>query len=536
MIRIYADGGLVYDSRLEDYALLELRYTAALNKGGTAELVMPPVNPAYGRFSAYRTITEIVRDGEVLFRGRPLYTEDDLNNNRKVVFEGELCFFGDVPLRPYLYQTTPEEIFSDMVSAYNKQVEEYKRFRVGAVTVTDPNDYVRMESGEAVSVLEGLNRLSSRCGGYYVFTTASDGARMINWLAEIGTRSAQEIVFGENLLDFSRTGENTDIATGILPYGAMNETTGERLTISAVNNGTDYLVDEEAAALRGTIIKTVIWDDVTVAENLLRKADAWLRENRNIVTSLDLTAIDLSRLEKSIDAYRLGDLIHVRSKPHGVDDDFQLAERTEDLLNVADGRIVLGKTTKSLTGDTVRMEQSAKNDLNRVTREIEAGYTAGIRNAVEETERTLTSLIDQTGQSILLEVSNTYATNGEVAEAVSTQLKVLEDSVNIQFRTLRAIVDENGSDAETRFSEIYEYIRFEGSSITLGSSESAITLTVENDMIVFRRNGVAFGWWDGVDFHTGNIIVDVNERAQFGNFAFVPRSDGSLSFLKVGGN
>ena len=71
-------------------------------------------------------------------------------------------------------------------------------------------------------------------------------------------------------------------------------------------------------------------------------------------------------------------------------------------------------------------------------------------------------------------------------------------------------------------------------SIVLGASDSAITLTVENDMIVFKRNGEQFGWWDGVDFHTGNIVVELNERAQFGNFAFVPRSDGSLSFLKVG--
>lgn len=48
-------------------------------------------------------------------------------------------------------------------------------------------------------------------------------------------------------------------------------------------------------------------------------------------------------------------------------------------------------------------------------------------------------------------------------------------------------------------------------------------------------DSVAFGSWNGTDFYTGNIIVRVTERAQFGNFAFIPRTDGSLSFLKVGG-
>jgi hypothetical protein len=52
-------------------------------------------------------------------------------------------------------------------------------------------------------------------------------------------------------------------------------------------------------------------------------------------------------------------------------------------------------------------------------------------------------------------------------------------------------------------------------------------------MISFKKGGQQFGWWDGTDFHTGNIIVDVDERAQFGNFAFIPRADGSLMFLKV---
>ena len=50
MIKIYADGALIYDSRLrepgKDYTLLGLKTTIALNKGGTAVIVMPPDHPA----------------------------------------------------------------------------------------------------------------------------------------------------------------------------------------------------------------------------------------------------------------------------------------------------------------------------------------------------------------------------------------------------------------------------------------------------------------------------------------------------------
>ena len=59
-------------------------------------------------------------------------------------------------------------------------------------------------------------------------------------------------------------------------------------------------------------------------------------------------------------------------------------------------------------------------------------------------------------------------------------------------------------------------------------------LSLDNDMVIFKKNGQQFGWWDGVDFHTGNIVIGVTERAQFGSFAFIPRENG-LSFLEVGG-
>jgi hypothetical protein len=99
---------------------------------------------------------------------------------------------------------------------------------------------------------------------------------------------------------------------------------------------------------------------------------------------------------------------------------------------------------------------------------------------------------------------------------------------------IRDTIDE---EVQPKFDELYNYIRIdtETGSMTFGSSENNITLRLENDKISFRKNDVEFGWWDGHDFHTGNIMVEVNERAQFGNFAYIPRSDGSLSFLKVGG-
>ena len=115
-----------------------------------------------------------------------------------------------------------------------------------------------------------------------------------------------------------------------------------------------------------------------------------------------------------------------------------------------------------------------------------------------------------------------------IEESIASLL-VENDNINLKFDKKTTEIN----DVESKLTEFYKYFRFTENGLEIRSSNSIITLEIDNDMIVFKKNGVKFGWWDGENFHTGNIVVEVNERAQFGNFAFVPRSSGSLSFLKV---
>ena len=122
----------------------------------------------------------------------------------------------------------------------------------------------------------------------------------------------------------------------------------------------------------------------------------------------------------------------------------------------------------------------------------------------------------------------------EYTEALSSDLSIQADAIQMDFDRLVRQTEEVDGELQTFVTRFNKYIRFDSdTAITIGSSDSEITLDIDNSGIMFSRSGIPFGWWDGVDFHTGNIVVEVNERAQLGNFAFVPRSDGSLSLLKV---
>ena len=368
MIQVYADDRLAYDSRLEKYDLLALKVTTGLNVGGTAEIVMPASHPAYGFFTSYKTIVTIYRDGVLRFRGRALYQAVNFLGDKTVTCEGELCFLRDSINRPYKYQASPRSIFVTLINAHNnQQPDSAKRFNVGEVTVVDSNDYVLLESESAETILDTLNKAVERCGGYVTINHYEDGSRDINWLAEIGDQSGQTIEFGENLLDFASTGANTkNLATGLVPFGARDEKTKKRITIASVNGGKDYILAEDAIAERGVIMATHTWDDVTVPANLLKKAKAYLNEAKLFITSLTLTALDLSYMDKSIDTFTVGDQIAVKSIPHGVNETFQLTQLTEDLLNPAASNITLGKDVLSLTGESAATDKRGQTALDSV--------------------------------------------------------------------------------------------------------------------------------------------------------------------------
>ena len=103
-------------------------------------------------------------------------------------------------------------------------------------------------------------------------------------------------------------------------------------------------------------------------------------------------------------------------------------------------------------------------------------------------------------------------------------------------KTENEILDING-EVSANSEKMEKHFVFDENGLTIKAGEGSIRLVLDNDGIGFYKGEAIeqnrFGWWDGVDFHTGNIVVEVNERAQFGDFAFVPRSNGSLSFLKI---
>ena len=534
IVQAFADGVLFYDSRLDGYELLTLTTTSGLNKGGTAEIKLPADHPAYNSFVGYKTVIEIYRDNVLMWRGRVLYVSDDFYKRRTLTCEGERCFLSDAVMRPYIYQDSPANIFTNVVETYNTQVGADKQFKLGTCDVVDANDYVRLESSNAEQILDVLDKLVERCGGYITFTTNTDGERAINWLTSLSYANNQAIEFGENLLDYARTDANTDLVTRVIPYGAQledEEGVKSRVTIESVNDGLDFIQDDEAVQLRGVITRPVYWDDVTEPINLLRKARQYLDERKNIITALTLSAVDLADFGLDFDTFREGDLVQVISAPHKVDDYFLLQERAVDWLNPSGGTVSLGREQSSLTGSDAAGDKQAANELNRVEQSLRAEYTANVAAAIQEAKSTLSSLISQTADAIRLAVSETYVTAEGIEGAVSSSLTQFKDSFEFAFQALEKTVDDNDTSARERLSLIESFVRIENGNLILGENGNEIELHLENDILYFLSDGTEVAYFSNKKL----FITDAEflHSLIVGTIGIVPRQNGNTSIVRI---
>lgn len=359
MYQIYADNTLIYDSTLYDYKIGKGIVTLETNKSGSFVFSVYPDHFFYDSFVRLKTVIKVMRSGKILFRGRILNDVTDYWNNKVITCEGELGFLQDSIIRPYSFSGTPEELFKKFVNDHNSQVDDFKKFKIGTITVVDGNDYIARENTAYETTISNLNSrlIEDSLGGYFYITHGEDGTEEIptlHYIADFTKVSSQIVEFGSNLKDYTKTITGENIATAIIPLGAEvddgnNDTPNPRLTISSVNDGKDYIYSPEAVALYGWIFKSVTWDDVTIASNLLTKGREYLNSVINQNITIELTAIDLHLLDRSIESFNVGDYIRVVSKPHKFDSTLLCNKQTIDLLKPDNDTLTLGYTYSTFT-------------------------------------------------------------------------------------------------------------------------------------------------------------------------------------------
>lgn len=384
------------------------------NINGKAEFTVYPNHPNYSKVKKLTTDI-IIYNGKVPeFYGRVLYDDETFNGSKKVFVEGELAFFCDSVQRPKVYHNySVQEYLQDIIDNHNSQVEERKQFVLGRVTVKDTNDSLYRYSNWEDTRTILSDKLSDRLGGHFVIRH-EEGLRILDYLSDDDyyVNSKQGIEFGKNLLDFAKNMDASDLATCIIPLGAklaredqdesLEAIKEQRLTIADINGGVDYVTDDNAVAAYGKIYKTVTYDDVTVAENLKKKGEEYLRSVQYEKMVLECKAVDLSLLDGNMDEFRVGSRVRCTSKPNGLDSWFPVSKKTIYLTQFSKNTITLGDDTENATYTSSNRQETANMEqvINNLPTKSEI-----LQEALENAQDLINS---QTGNGYAIHVPNEF--------------------------------------------------------------------------------------------------------------------------------
>lgn len=528
---VYCDNELLFDPRIDELAIFDKKIALEVNKTGSFDFKIYPSHPMYDRIKRLKSSIEVYQDAYMVFRGRVLDDVQDFDNAKDVICEGDLAFLNDGIIRPYTYSGSVSGFLSYILMEYNAQVEETKRFVLGSVTVTDPNDYITRSSITAASAWDVVNDKLIKLLGGYIRIRRSGGINYMDYLEDSTMQSLQEIKLGENLLDLNKEIKGQDIVTALIPYGAkLGNDTDERLTIAAVNGGIDYVFNQEAVDAYGWIFDTKIWDDVAIGSNLLTKAAAELASRINLNVSLDVSAIDLSMTDDQIDKLRFFEYVKVNSPAHQLNEFMLVQKLTIDMDNPQNNKLTLGTNYATFSESQLNTEKAIENVSNNLSE-----TNTKTQNYVTEQVTTLNSNIEQSASAIRMDVSETYTSKSDLEQYkldVSTSLTQTKDAFTFDFSTLEQLVSDLGGETSASFTEIRKFIQFLNGDIILGEVGNPLKLKIENDRIAFILNGLEVAYWSDSNFYITEARILTSIR--IGNYAFIPRSNGNLSFKWVG--
>ncbi|REJ29290.1 phage tail protein [Caldibacillus debilis] len=347
-----------------------------INKIDSFEMSFYLNNPAYGKLKPFKTLINVLntKTGKYEFEGRVLrlegrMTEDGLHTFSWIC-EGELGYLHDSQQKHREWRGTPKDLFISLLNYHNSQVEPHKQFEPGIFEVTNTTDNLYVyTSAEKTTFEEIEDKILNRVGGE-LRIRKENGVRYLDVLERIGEDKQTEIRIAKNLKSISQNVDPTEIITRLTPLGARIESddpeatdaSQARLTIEEVNNGIPYIDRPDLIAEFGIQGGAVVWDDITLPENLLAAGQGWLNEQKVVLVQYEVSALDLSLIGLDIDFFDVGNSYPVKNPVMNIDERLRIIGKTTDINNPQESSLKIGDKFKTL--------DEYQHDANRAARRV----------------------------------------------------------------------------------------------------------------------------------------------------------------------
>ena len=523
-----------------------------------------PNNAGYDLIQSRKTIIRATNTttGRVEFAGRVLLPRNKMDANglvsKSVTCESFLGYLYD-SMQPYAPEETMtlNEFIDLVLSNHNAQVEAEKWIFRGKVDVdvagTD-NVYKGLQYQNSFVTLK--TKLVDVYGGELEIEEI-DGVLYLNYLKQIGTTRATKIKVGRNMQQAEREVNPLNIITRVIPLGAKIKTTvtdadgntseqetEERLTLVGYtpSGGSEmtvpYIDDEEKIEAFGVVVGTLDLPDITEQSNLYARTMEFLTKGNRLDLSHSITALDLKENGQDIDGFYCGDSYPVENPLIGIDDTLRVIKKTININAPYKSSLTIGEKKATLSS----IQKTETEKINIQLQQM-AGIVQQLGNAqanISSQVVTLSTNLTQTINAIISEALATYVTTEnleKVKQDISTAITQTAEDITISFNNeITTTTEEINGNISSKFSELNSYIRYymtdDGKPvIELGASDSDIICRIYNDKVSFAENGVEVAYISDNQLYITNATILT--RLNIGNFAFIPRNNGNLSFIKV---
>ena len=369
----YIDGTLLFGGvRNQQYNLLSGQISTELNAADQFNFTLPSDNPMLGSIAPRKSIVDVYNSGNLIFRGTVDSVTKNFDGSRSYTAVGVLALLKDVLIKP-MQSVTVSAALTAILAKHNSAVGNTACKIVlgtveptGTVTIGDADKDWMLSAGDALIAL-----LAAK-GGYIRLRYTPDTV-YLDYL-NTHTRNDSQRIDLSNLIDISEQIYTDSIVSRVYARGK------DGITISSVNSGSDYLVNEAVERKYGCVERTYISDEIETPAALKSAAQAYLTRYAAEKNVISLTAVDLSLIDRAVAAFEVGQIVRVVSVPHGIDAEMVIHAVLSDLVQPSNSRVTLGGAQSTLTramsgsGSAEAKANSADNAADYV---VEQGTSGG---------------------------------------------------------------------------------------------------------------------------------------------------------------
>jgi phage minor structural protein len=354
---------VIHHQKVNSIKLLSGSISKGINLIDSFNFRIYPGNPGYGKIRPFKTLINILnlKTGKYDFEGRVLKPNEAMEEtgivNAAYTCEGELGYLHDSQQKHREYRGSPKDLLQEILNYHNSQVEEYKQFRIGQITVTDPNDYVYYyTSAEETTFATIKDKLLDRLGGELQIRKVN-GVRYLDYLKQVGElKSNTEIRISKNLKQITKEVDPTSIITRLTVLGARIKSEDEsatdaseaRVTIESVNDGMPYLDGYALIEEFGIQGGAITYDDISNPVVLKNRGQLHLESQKTLLAQYTLSALDLSLIGKAIDSFEIGNSHPVINPIMSINKNLRIIGKSIDINGPEGNSLVIGDRFKKL--------------------------------------------------------------------------------------------------------------------------------------------------------------------------------------------